>query len=228
MEAPQGLNLASIEFRCHPRLPPDAGHHPSEEAPGKGDSLFIRDQHLLRFVLAGACAPTFLQGSIQPEGESKNNKKLARAGFDLGRSVVLSKMPKDVCNERAFANILRAAGIPPPRQGAFQQLSDDRAAIEMPPHELDGFARSDGRPGSEKMVEDLAMYVKLLIQLHVSNQRKLVLPNPRGAFGGSDATVLVKGLAVERQVGRGCVCKEPRGGASMTREQPAGAAVRHR
>ena len=180
-------------------------------------SLFCADLDRLRFILAGACAPNFILGTVKQQ--KKDASEATKAGLVRPRTLLFGKLPKEINHEAAVKSLLSQAGLP---CSGFRKLAPERALVELACHTMDPpdeeilgedrkgvHSRHDkhmaGSGGSSlvrgPLVQDMRFYAKLVLQLFMSERRKLVLPNPNFRPGGSaPPEVTITGIAAERPV----------------------------
>jgi hypothetical protein len=180
-------------------------------------SLFCADLDRLRFILAGACAPNFILGTVKQQ--KKDASEATKAGLVRPRTLLFGKLPKEINHEAAVKSLLSQAGLP---CSGFRKLAPERALVELACHTMDppdeeilGEDRKGVHSRHNKhmtgsgssslvrgpLVQDMRFYAKLVLQLFMSERRKLVLPNPNFRPGGSaPPEVTITGISAERPV----------------------------
>jgi hypothetical protein len=164
---------------------------------GELRGLMQKDANLLRFVLAGACAPIFLHGSIK----HNSNKEVTKAGLSNWRTVAMNRVPKDANSAQTIGAALQAIGV---KVSNYSKGGADKALVEMAvdPRSFDAVLDAHDRgelKGPAPIVADMCLGCKLLYQLYVSSKHKLVLPNPNHRPGSSAPPELqISGLNIDR------------------------------
>lgn len=156
--------------------------------------LFSPDADFLRFIIAGACAPLFLQGVIKDDSPvSKDCNKLQ---MNPAQCVVLTKIkPKESANEGPLFAALTSVGV---SVKTVRKITPDRFLVEMALTKEEALRE---RAGSVELTHDLCYHAKFLFQLYHSKGRALALPNPSSRPGmGVIDEILIGGLQCAREV----------------------------
>jgi HrpA-like RNA helicase len=148
---------------------------------GAANALFTSDSDLLRLILAGACAPTFLQGSVKHG--NKAEKPIKQAKLDPARTVKLSKVPVSLCSPKALATLLSSLGKVERVDILAAGKGGGEALVQFAADNESVSAASDRlRP----MANDACNAVKLLYHVFHASRQKLILPNPQATVGSSE------------------------------------------
>ena len=160
------------------------------------DGVFSRDEELLRFVLACACAPNFMVG------ECKKGSTSAK-GYAPNRTVQIHQLASELCSETALRAALGSVCL----KVSKCKLDGKKAWVELeetPKLEGEGPSAPGQQAGAPDPVHasDACMAIKLLGQLQASYRRRLCLPNPN-CCPGSDAPpeVMLGNVLLGPQVG---------------------------
>ena len=70
-------------------------------------TLFRKDLNLLRFIIAGAFAPLFLQGTVN----QNDSKEVGKVGLNQSRTITLSKLSKEAESEQTLLTALKSVSI---------------------------------------------------------------------------------------------------------------------
>ena len=164
---------------------------------GELKGLFQKDANLLRFVMAGACAPIFLHGAIK----QSTSGEITKAGLTGWRTLTMTKLPKDANNEQTLGAALQAANI---RIKKFNKAAADKALVEFALDERSFDAVLDAAEqgkGVAPIVSDMCFGCKMLYQLYVSSKHKVALPNPNYRPGSAlPPEVTIGSINIDRLV----------------------------
>ena len=153
--------------------------------------LSCNDVNRLRFIIAGACAPIFLEGKVN----EKDSKDLALSGLSKSRTLIMRKLSKEAESEQTLTAALTAVSVHP----SVIHKSNRNVFVEIASDHLPSGSFDKGKVDtSASLVEDIAFGCKLLLQL---KKFDLVLPNPNFRPGSGEAdTLTIGGVSMDRKI----------------------------
>jgi len=150
-------------------------------------NLFQKDLNLLRFIIAGAFAPLFLQGKVN----QNDSKELEKAGLNQSRTITLSKISKEAESEQTLLTALKSISI----QHTAIHKTKAKTLIEV------ASVEEEDERSAPTLVKDISFSCKFLFQIYLSSKRTIVLPNPNYRPGSADSEeITIDGLGIDRQI----------------------------
>ena len=150
------------------------------------DGVFSHETDLLRIILAGACAPNFLTGSVKTKGSNNSSS----GEFAGNRTVLINNLAQEFKSQSQLQKVLDPLCL---KVAGFKLLSGGKAQIELKeaPELKDWVELKDcvlsGKGSLEApLIDDTCISAKFITQLLISYRQKLFLPNPNHC-PGSDA-----------------------------------------
>ncbi len=147
--------------------------------------IFSQNTNLLRFILAGACAPNFLAGTVKSKAKSKKQEGKT-ATFAFHRTIYLNKISDELNKEKCLEAALKPLGL---KVTGFQTLGTGKAVLELceNPTNADFSGLGKLEDSAEPIIKDMSASAKFLLHLSGSYKHKLHLPNPNHC-PGSDSS----------------------------------------
>jgi len=160
-------------------------------------TLFRKDLNLLRFIIAGAFAPLFLQGTVN----QNDSKEVGKVGLSQSRTITLSKLSKEAESEQTLLTALKSVSI----QHTAIHKTKAKTLIEVASVEEGDLLATTLATRAEclalSLVQDTSFSCKFLFQIYLSSKRTIVLPNPNYRPGSDESEeITIDGLSIDRQI----------------------------
>jgi len=150
-------------------------------------NLFQKDLNLLRFIIAGAFAPLFLQGKVN----QNDTKELGKSGLNQSRTITLSKISKEAESEQTLLTALNSISI----QHTAIHKTKAKTLIEV------ASVEEEDERSAPTLVKDISFSCKFLFQIYLSSKRTIVLPNPNYQPGSAESEeITIDGLGIDWQI----------------------------